>query len=512
MKESEKILYYDTSSLIKTENIESRCSCAYLQKKLNDAFPNEKLTVKATEINLSGNYINRSRGALGALLPANRLHNLPGFCHIAVEHSTGEFTESIIIWSPLKWNGCFIGCPGGGTATGGELYINRPNNTSRGQTLPFAIHNGFTGATTDAGCTKIQWALNKDGTLNRELVENWRARSTHFMTVLGKEIAEILHARPVKFSYLHGGSGGGRQSLVEAQEYPDDYNGIWASCPAINWSRFLPMGMWVNAVMNSNNHIVSPAKMKFALDQAQQTVGGKEKYYEYEQFLEFDYSSLVGEKVRGTVFTELDAKVLTEIYNGPHKDGQRLWYFARPGVQYWNVGIPIGAFWYTPVFHKPKPFFLSTLYCRWVTKNPKQKFDKITINEFYKLYHDSVTEFADCLADKADLSAFKNSGGKLILDHGFDDPLIPTDGTVDYYNKVCEALGGKNKVDEFFKLYLTPGDGHGCCDWHNGGITESDGMKALINWVENGKEPNLIRKVHVNKKGVTIKEATQAPR
>ena len=177
----------------------------------------------------------------------------------------------------------------------------------------------------------------------------------------------------------------------------------------------------------------------------------------------------------------------------------------------WNVCIPIGAFWYTPIIHKPKPFFLSTFYCRWITKNPKQKFDKITKEEFYELFYNSTTEFADCTADNADLSALKNNGTKLMVDHGFDDPLIPIDGTIDYYKRVCNTMGGKSEVDKFFKLFLTPGDGHGSCDWHNAGITESDGMNALINWVENGIAPQKIRKVQVNKKGQTIKEGVQLP-
>lgn len=511
MKEKDNIFFYDTSVLTVTEGLEKRCAKAYLQEELNRILPDEKLTVKEAVINTSGKYINKSRGAFGALLPVNRVHNLPDFCHVVIEHSTGKFAEKIFIWSPVKWNDRFIGCPGGGTATGGETYINPPDNTSRSQTLPFAVMNGFTGATTDAGCTKIQWAVNKDGTLNAELVENWRARSTHFMTVIGKLTAEILHGRKVKYSYMHGGSGGGRQSLVEAQEFPEDYNGIWASCPAINWSKFLPLGLWANAVMNSNNYIVTPKKMQFAMEQAQNTVGSVEKYYEYKDFLSFDYYSLIGRKVKNDTFTELDAKVIKQIYDGPHCGNERLWYYLRPGVLCWSVGIPVGAFYYTPITHKPKPFFLSTLYCRWITQNPKQKFDRITVEEYTELHKKSITKFEDCIADKSDLSAFKNVGGKLIVDHGFDDPLIPADGTYEYYKNVCDTIGGKKIADVFFRLFLTPGDGHGVCNWHNGGITETDGMKALIDWVENDKAPEQIRKVHVDKKGNTIKESIQKP-
>lgn len=85
----------------------------------------------------------------------------------------------------------------------------------------------------------------------RERIESWRANATHQMTVFGKAVAEILHQRPIKFSYMNGGSGGGRQSMVEAQEYPEDYDGIWANSPAINWTKFLIGGFWPMAVANS---------------------------------------------------------------------------------------------------------------------------------------------------------------------------------------------------------------------------------------------------------------------
>lgn len=38
--------------------------------------------------------------------------------------------------------------------------------------------------------------------------------------------------------------------MVEAQEYPDDYDGIWASSPAINWTKFLIAGFWPIAAAN----------------------------------------------------------------------------------------------------------------------------------------------------------------------------------------------------------------------------------------------------------------------
>ena len=88
--------------------------------------------------------------------------------------------------------------------------------------------NGFTAATSDAGNEKYgsNWAVDKSGKVVMERMENWRANATHNMTVFGKAVAEILHERPVRYSYMNGGSGGGRQSMVEAQEFPEDYDGV----------------------------------------------------------------------------------------------------------------------------------------------------------------------------------------------------------------------------------------------------------------------------------------------
>jgi hypothetical protein len=470
---------------------------------LRSRFPDETLSVRSVHINETGKYAK-------LLFP---IRGLPPYCAVKLEHSTGRHTESITIWSPLAWNDRFMGAPGGGTGTGGDSYITRPNNTSRGSTLPKAVCNGFTAATTDAGNTQSEWALDKNThELDWERIENWRARSTHFMTLVGKAVAEILHQRPVSYAYLHGGSGGGRQSLVEAQEFPQDYDGIWASCPAINWTKFMVTGLWPVAVMNSYQHKLSPAKIKYFLAAAQNSVGGAQAYYAYEKRVDFDPFSVVGQRARDGLISTTDAQVMSDIWKGAHREnGEQLWYGFRPGVHFWNVIIPLGAFYYSLWGKKPKPFFLCTYYLRWITKDPQQTFEQVSREAFVELFDRSVAELAPVAADKTDLSAFVAAGGKLIIDHGIDDPLIPVDGTIDYYTRLCAAMGGKAQVDSFCRLYITPGDGHGTCDWHGPGLTERDGMMALIDWVERGTPPEALRVVQVNRAGTTLRERTQAP-
>lgn len=509
-KEKDLYQFYEMADLKETEGIRGRCRKELVEQALAERFPDETIVVTGVKLNETGVY-KRKENILNRILGMGRSpKGLPSFCEVQLQHQTGDFFEEIIIWSPLTWNDRFAGTAGGGISTGGFGHLTPADNTIRGWTLPYAIINGFTAATADAGNVdglKDFMIDPKTRELRIELYENWRVRTTHFMTVFGKAVAEILHNRPVKYSYMNGGSGGGRQSMMEAQEYPDDYDGIWASCPAINWTKFVLNGLWPIAVMNTCKHVLSPKKIRYFTEQVWESVGGKEEYYKLEQKVDFDPNLLVGKKSRAGTITALDAHIMKKIWDGPKKqDGTRLWYGFRPGVVFWNVGIPVGSFYYSLLKKIPKPFFLSITYARWVTQNPKQNFSSITESEFEDLFEKSVEKFENAAGDKSDLSRFAANGGKLIIDHGLNDPLIPVDGTIDYYKHVYKSHGSKEFVDLFCRLYLTPGDGHGNCWGEGPGITESEGMIALMNWVEHGQAPKKLRAVRVNKKSGELLE------
>ena len=461
MLEREKIIFYDVESLKKTEGMESRCSKEYLTNKLNERFPEiefGKIIVERVRMITDGTY--KAGERFKDRLFMKKLSGLPPFCEVYLKHATGKHFEEVYVFVPFAWNDRFAGTAGGGTGIGGYSYITRPNNTTRGWTMGYSLMNGFAAATADGRNVDglKDHVLNpKTGEFDRELYDNWRIRTTHDMTVLGKAVTEILHERPVKYSYMNGGSGGGRQSVVEAQNYP--------------------------------------------------------KYYKKSTITEINPFDFVGEKIGKQTITKQDAKAMKAIWDGPHdRKGNRLWYSHRPGVRNWNVGIPVGAIYYTLIKKKPKLFHLSNIYLRWITKNPKQYFEELTIDGYVDLYQKSIEMFGDCGGDEADLSAFKSAGGKLMIDHGLNDPLIPVDGTIDYYHRVIDVMGGKQAVDEFMKLYLTPGDGHGNCWYMGPGVTESAGMSALVNWVENGVEPKEIQAVRVDKKtGETLETSLITP-
>ena len=517
MLEREKYHFFDTTSLTETPGIEKRATDVYLRRALERRFPGERFEKIMVTENASGIY--QGKGSLFERLwgSGKPVKGLPVYYEIEIHHRTGEHVEELIVWTPKAWNDRFAGTAGGGTGIGGRNYLTPPDDTARGWTVPYAVINGFSAATMYAGNSQglKDYILDqKTGEFSWELYENWKSRSTHNMTVFGKAVTEILHERPVRFSYMNGGSGGGRQSLMEVQNYPQDYDGVWASCPAINWHKFITAGLWPEVVMNECHHFLTAKKNQFFVDQVHLAYGGDEKFYRRIQPAEFDAASCIGMRSPGGVITRADADVMNEIWRGPHrKDGTRMWYSCYPGVKNWQSVIPIGTYYY-PLFagNRVEPFILGTYHARWITGNPKATFRDIDFSQFETLFDEGLKKFSDSLGDAPAIDDFAERGGKLLMDHGTDDPLIPTEGTLDYYRKLCGHFGGREKVDEFCRLYITPGDNHGNC-WGNGpGIPESVGMRALMDWVEKKKAPEALRTVQVRQKdGTLIRESMQDP-
>jgi feruloyl esterase len=91
--------------------------------------------------------------------------------------------------------------------------------------------------------------------------------------------------------------------------------------------------------------------------------------------------------------------------------------------------------------------------------------------------------------DDPDLTRFRDRGGKVIIYHGLADQLIPAEGTIDYYKRVQQRMGGAEKTAQFARLFLTPGVDHG---FRGRGPTPTGQFEAVIRWVEEGKAPEML--------------------
>lgn len=91
----------------------------------------------------------------------------------------------------------------------------------------------------------------------------------------------------------------------------------------------------------------------------------------------------------------------------------------------------------------------------------------------------------------ADLREYQQQGGKLILWNGVSDPCCLDTKMNEYYHDAAKKVGGVAKLDNFTKYYRIPGMAH--CGGGTGPQDAPDQMiRAIIDWVENDKEPEKI--------------------
>ena len=149
------------------------------------------------------------------------------FCRVVASvQSAPDSDIGIEIWLPEEgWSGVFHGNGSGGYA--GTFRYGYPE-------METAIRRGYASAVTDMGTAPAE-DLNGDPLVGHpQKWKDWGLLSTHVMTVTGKAIATSFYGAAPKRSYFTGCSTGGQQGLIEAQYYPDDYDGIVSGAPVVN--------------------------------------------------------------------------------------------------------------------------------------------------------------------------------------------------------------------------------------------------------------------------------------
>ncbi len=409
------------------------------------------------------------------------VNDVPPYCEVTVmlTHPGAHDNVKVLVWLPVTgWTGRFLGAGGGGYA------MNLGDST-----LAVGVKRGFASANTDGGVgfdinTPAAWAGDK------ELVKNFASRSLHDMAVAGKAVTASYYGKPAKYAYWDGCSTGGRQGMVSAQRFPDDYDGINADAPAINWDRFVPADLWPQIVMYQEHNLLSQCEFKAFEDAAVAACDPKDGVVDGVIDLpgrcDFTAAKLVGKKItcdgKEITISLKDAQVMQKIWEGP-----RQWYGLDPGTSLASLGntVPGPDGKLTGV-----PFEISETWVQYFVKqNPSFDVKTMTYRDFERVIEQS-RRFNDIIGtDDPDLSAFRDSGGKLITWHGQVDSLIPYKGTVDYRQRVERALGGASKVDKFYRLFLVPGADH--CFFGPGELPV-DPLGQLVDWVEKGVAPDTL--------------------
>ncbi|MFC0623603.1 tannase/feruloyl esterase family alpha/beta hydrolase [Kribbella deserti] len=421
--------------------------------------------------------------------------DVPPFCQVQVTltHPGAGDNVWIRLWLPATgWNGRFQATGGGGFS----MHQGDP-------ALAVAIKEGYAAASTDGGVgfdfeNPSSWALTTKGQVNRELLKNFAYRSLHDLAVAGKAVTKAHYGKAPAYSYWNGCSTGGRQGMMNVQRFPNDYDGVNAAAPAINWSRFVMADLWPQVVMNTER--VYPSACEFeafrqaAIKKCDPNDGLVDGIVREPGECWFDPSTLIGKQVecKGQTFTitRAEVNVVRKIWGGAKTwYGAQLWPGFDPSTDFTATASttthPDGTTTAGPAFQ------ISENWVKYFLKrDPSFDIKTIGYREFERLFRQSYREYNDIIGtEDADLTAFRNAGGKVLTWHGTEDSLIHYAGTINYRERVERRMGGAAKVDRFYRVFLAPGAEH--CG-PAAGAAPIDAMAPLVDWVEQGKAPETI--------------------
>jgi feruloyl esterase len=400
--------------------------------------------------------------------------NLPAFCRIAATlQPTGDSDIRIEVWMPaVGWNRK-LESVGNGAWAGSISY----------RDLATALGAGYAAASTDTGHTE-KTAVFAAG--HPEKLIDFAYRAIHEMTLAAKNIVAAYYGSGAARAYFNGCSTGGRQALAEAQRYPADYDGIIAGAAANYPTHLQGAQVWTAKIAHEDNGTIPPEKYPVihnaVLEACDALDGVKDRVLEDPRRCHFDPQTIACKGPDApTCLTPAQVEVAREVYTGP---GQALF----PGLE---RGSELG--WATLAGPKPMALAAET-YQYLVFKNPQ--WDYLTFDPARDMA--IADKVAGPLMNSIDpnLQPFFEHGGKLLMYHGWADPGISPENSVNYFTSVEDAVGGKSKATNSIRLFMVPGMGH-CAGGE--GTDDFDKIGTLAKWVETNRPPESIPAAHKTK-------------
>jgi feruloyl esterase len=400
--------------------------------------------------------------------------DLPAFCRVAATLRPSSDSEiKIEVWlpSPEVWNGKFMAVGNGGQA--GEIYYHKMG-------LPLTL--GYAVASTDTG----HEGKGDDGSYalgHPEKVIDFGYRAVHEMVMKSKAIIAEYYSRSARFSYWNGCSTGGRQGIEDLQRYPSDFDGVIAGAPAIN-PRSAAQIMWVAQAVHKDVASFIPASkfpviQKAVLKTCDINDGVNDGVLEDPRSCKFDPGAILCKGADGPdCLTTSQVETARKIYSPAINPRSKEQIF--PGFE---PGSEKG--WGFAASAQPPQLTLTGLKNR-VFKDPNWDYKTFNFDSDVALI-DRESQAVNAM--DPNLGPFFSHGGKLLQYHGWNDTLIAPENSVNYYTSVADTLGGANKVNDSYRLFMVPGMAH--CRGGDG-TDRFDVISAMEQWVEKRKPPESI--------------------
>jgi tannase/feruloyl esterase len=398
----------------------------------------------------------------------------------------------ILVLLPDAWNQKFMMGGGGG-------YVGTVQNQAS-----TSVNAGYATAGTDTGhqggLTEATWAVD-----NPERFVNFGYLAIHRTSEVAKAIVRSYYGSPSTRAYFSGCSNGGRQALMEAQRFPDDFEGIVAGAPALDF-----VGIAAQFIKDiqaafpgeASAPMFSPAVLKGVeaqiVEKCDALDGVKDGLMEDPRRCKIDVASLTG-------LSDAQRTALGKVYaETPGKDGAI--YPAQPfGGEGETAGWPswiTGGGQSTPQGPSLRYAFGTQFFKFFVFNDPSWDFHKYDVTNART---DARLAGTVLNATNPDLSAYKAKGHKLIMWHGWSDPALTALGSIKYYDEVRER---DQNAREYFRFFLMPGVLH--CGGGSG-PDNVDWSAAIADWVENGKSPDRIIARKVGSDGTAMRTRPLCP-
>ena len=393
---------------------------------------------------------------------------------------------------PEKWNGRFYMIGNGGHA---GQSLDDPMQVSQ---VKEAVSKGFAIALTDTGHDTRKEPGASFVMSNPQKAIDYAYRAVHLTAVTSKTITSDYYQKPIKYSYWNSCSNGGRQGLIEAQRYPEDFDGIIANAPWLDQTGFTIGAMWNERALSAAP--VTAEKMALVAEKVMakcdEIDGLKDNLIIDPRKCDFDPARDVPAcedgADNGDCLTAAQADAIAKVYQGPISNGKNIFPGFMPGSEAIMSGMfggPAQSGWMglivsTQPGSPAADFGLAQDTMRYlVHKPPMPDYDCSTF-DFDKDISmlDAWGKLAD--AKDPDLSNFRKGGGKLLMTYGWSDPVLQPMAGVNYYEEALKVNGPD--TEDFFRLFMVPGMSHcsgGECP------NQFDSVTAIVNWVEMDKSP-----------------------
>ncbi|HEX7945041.1 MAG TPA: tannase/feruloyl esterase family alpha/beta hydrolase [Phenylobacterium sp.] len=407
-------------------------------------------------------------------------------CKISVKsHPTKDSDIGIEVWIPIgaAWNGKFVQLGNGGFA-----------GAIGSQQLKRVAGQGYATAGTDDGHTapgtSAAWALG-----HPEKVVDFGWRALKETTDISKALIRAQKTTGPKNAYFMGCSDGGREALMEAQRYPNDFDGIVAGAPANYMSRLFALGAGnEQALAKPGGYLDAPALALLQKTALTDCAGGG-NYIRDPLACRFDPGKLLCKPGQSDGCLSAGQVVTARtIYDG-HRDprtGKIVFPGFTPGAEAqqggwttWTTGPNQAANVQAASYQ-----FSSNAFKYFAFEDPNYDFLKLDLGAEYDRAQKKMAAVID--SPNPNLGAFRKRGGKLIQYHGWNDPAIPARSSIRYYEDVRRTMGD---TAGFYRMYLVPGMLH--CGGGAGPST-IDWLSLLDKWVNEKAAPGELTATSVS--------------